>query len=96
MCILWNFSINLQRVFHGIRLLRLINESYLSRDKYCSNSMRNTNHFLQCEWLKKREPEKVPFLRRFHPCYVIFPSTRRKYYFYAYKIVFLRVGVNAP
>ena len=51
---------------------------------------------MTCGWLKKREPEKVPFLRGFHACYVIFPSTRRKYDFYTYKKVFLRVGVNAP
>ena len=46
MCNLWGKSINLQRVFHGIRLLRLISEFYLSRDKYYSNSMRSTKHFL--------------------------------------------------
>ena len=54
MCILWNFSINLQRVFHGIRLLRLINESYLSRDKYFSNSIRNNNNFLDLRMVKKK------------------------------------------
>ena len=27
---------------------------------------------------------------------VTFSSTRKKYYFYTYKIIFLRVGVNTP
>ena len=60
MCQFWINFLDLQSVFHGIRLLRLIKEFYLSRDKYFSNSMRNTKHFIcNANGSKKRS------LRRF-------------------------------
>jgi hypothetical protein len=62
MCGFWENSLNLQRVFHGIRLLRLINGSYLSRDKYYSNSMRNTKHFIcNANGSKKGSLRRFPF-----------------------------------
>ena len=48
-------------VFHGIRLLRLI-ECDLSRDRSYSNSVKQYKSFICiCLWLKKREPAKDPF-----------------------------------
>ena len=62
MCVFGKKSLNLQCVFHGIRLLRLINESYLSRDKYYSNSMRNTKHFIcNANGSKKGSLRRFPF-----------------------------------
>ena len=62
MCQFWINFLNLQRVFHGIRLLRLIKEFYLSRDKYFSNSMRNTKHFIcNANGLKKGSLRRFPF-----------------------------------
>jgi len=61
-----NLLVTLQRVFHGIRLLRLITEDVLSGDNESS-----TPHLLECLIFlvseTKREPVKVPFsLMRFN------------------------------
>ena len=62
MCQFWINFLNLQSVFHGIRLLRLIKEFYLSRDKYFSNSMRNTKHFIcNANGSKKGSLRRFPF-----------------------------------
>ena len=62
MCGFGNKFLNLQSVFHGIRLLRLINGSYLSRDKYYSNSMRNTKRFIcNANGSKKGSLRRFPF-----------------------------------